>query len=277
MSKNVDKKRDSIVQTRSRLNQTNSAEPAIPKSAVRTSKRATKLLTPVKRFLKANRMDDMGKEDVPCKICQSNEAFCCKSGDQVTQDWLQCDYCDSWLHGIKCEKLEVSSFLELINKDKLYKCSECAADAVQSAFDTLIHDETPKEIPSDGVKEILRQMKEFRKEVKEDNTQLRSELGVMDLRLNSCEAKIANIEANLVFKNKDEFNETIGPLIKQSIDSALKEYDISNQQEAYQQRIRRKRILISNIPVTAVNDKQFVVDFARVRHRNLFRRHTVFL
>ena len=116
MSKNVDKKSDSNVQTRSRHYQKNSAEPAISKSAVRTSKRDTKLLTPIKRFLKANRMDDLEKEEEPCRICKSRVPFSSRMDNQgLRQDWLQCDYCDSWLHAIKCEKLEVTSFLR-VNK-----------------------------------------------------------------------------------------------------------------------------------------------------------------
>ena len=291
MSKNVDKKSDTDIQTRSRQNQKKSAEPAKP---IRTSKRTTKLLTPVKKFLKAHKMAGIDQEDEPCRICESNIPWKYKIDDEgpLMEDWLQCDFCDGWLHGIKCEKLSISKFTLItsdINKDWKYKCNKCTYVAVKKTLDerntgqkapATVIQEAPKTI-SDDIREILRQMNDlnkkmddFRNEAKDDNITLRGDLGAMDLRIISCEAKIANIEANLVFKNKEEFNDTIGPLIKQNIENALKEYDLSNQQEAFQQKIRRKRVLISNIPESAANDKQFVIDFAKeldieIRHNDI--------
>lgn len=74
----------------------------------------------------------------------------CKKGNEVENNWVQCDICDQWYHN-QCSGLSVDS-LSVISEAKflLYRCENC--------FSTNLLKETSRKVISDILSELLPEM-----------------------------------------------------------------------------------------------------------------------
>ena len=65
------------------------------------------------------------ENEVPCPICEYNEEYIINFGtkDKDTKnDWILCNHCNYWLHGIRCENLSKSKFEDLTKKKLTRMC-----------------------------------------------------------------------------------------------------------------------------------------------------------
>ena len=194
-----------------------------------------------------------------CKKCGRGNNF---------GDWIACDVCDHWFHGQKCEDLSPSQYSHYKNKqiNVPYLCKSCTINIKKSNYGASAASPTSAMTADDKLQLILDNQARFEKkmdEIKAEVCDIKNDVAALqqNTQLNSDElenvrTELGNIDSRLETLEKNDTNND------NQMTKRLKDLELEMKAENYQRHIRRKRIIISNIPTDVQNDKDFVIEFA---------------
>ena len=181
---------------------------------------------------------------------------CCRacSGKQNNNDWILCDRCDHWYHGILCEGLSDEQLQISVSKKLAlrYMCTFCAKSKNDAQATTTHQSDDIADIKN-NINKILQTITII-PEIKSELSIITTTIGTIQSSIAKIDDRVTNVENKFLFSSQDEF--------KSEVKNNFTIFAMDFKAENFQRNLRQKRILISNIPNGTEDDKALVIELA---------------
>ena len=189
------------------------------------------------------------------------------------KDWVRCDMCDYWYHGLRCEGLFDKQFKSYIDQklDIKYLCTNCQRSKKNQAC-SLVKDKVDdgNQMAKDmklllqtctGTQKDVSNIQNNVSNIQNDISGICGRLVSIETNMNTLrssidviDSRVSIVENKFTFNTQDEF--------KSEVKDNFNNFAMDFKAENFERNLRQKKILISNIPVGTTDDKLFVVQLA---------------
>ena len=197
-------------------------------------------------IIKARDMDNPNGEK--CRTCSADTG----------SDWVRCDMCDYWYHGIKCEGLLQNQYKSYADQklDIKYLCTFCSLSKTQACAQNKSKIEEESQMAKD-IHTLLQTCTGIQNDVtgicgRLDN--IETNINTLRTSIDVIDSRVSIVENKFTFNTQDEF--------KSEVKDNFNNFAMDFKAENFERNLRQKKILISNIPDGTTDDKLFVVQLA---------------